>query len=551
MNRVLANRYYYLDNFEMVLRWIEQRYGDLLVQPEHDFITGFPALPRQSRALLVRMIMRKGTLFRSGKLRYDEIGNPADAASALVDQGWLDDHPSITLEQLFSLLTKAEIADAFGPSLPNKSVKKAEQFIALASKFTETLHFTDWWPGAGESVYQLLIMPVCERFRLMFFGNLRQDWSEFVLADLGLHTYEKVEFTQNSRVFQTRRDIDDYLHLHDCRERFRAGASPELILKELPLLTYRNEWLERRRSKLLFQIGQHYEKAGDWPGALDAYASCRHAGARVRTIRVLERSQQFESALALASDAQKQPESEAENQQLLRIVPRLERRLLGRAAPRPPAASITKLAVTLPEPLTPVAVEELAREHFQRQSQGGQVHYVENTLINALFGLLCWEAIFAAIPGAFFHPFQRGPADLHSGDFYQRRSTRFAACLAQLESGQYKQTIVRNFTEKAGIQSAFVAWEIVSHEMVNQALSCIPAAHLKKWFERMLRDMRFNRSGFPDLIQFWPVEKRYRMIEIKGPGDRLQDNQLGWLDYCAVNNMPAAVCYVQWARAAS
>ena len=27
------------------------------------------------------------------------------------------------------------------------------------------------------------------------------------------------------------------------------------------------------------------------------------------------------------------------------------------------------------------------------------VHYVENTLINGLFGLLCWPAIFAPLPG--------------------------------------------------------------------------------------------------------------------------------------------------------
>jgi hypothetical protein len=36
------------------------------------------------------------------------------------------------------------------------------------------------------------------------------------------------------------------------------------------------------------------------------------------------------------------------------------------------------------------------------------------------------------------------------------------------------------------------------------------------------------------------------MIEVKGPGDRLQDNQLRWIDYCAAHDMPVAVCYLQW-----
>jgi hypothetical protein len=82
------------------------------------------------------------------------------------------------------------------------------------------------------------------------------------------------------------------------------------------------------------------------------------------------------------------------------------------------------------------------------------------------------------------------------------------------------------------------------------ALDCIPPGHLRACFERMLVDIPSNRSGFPDLIQFWPGERRYRMIEVKGPGDRLQDNQLRWLQHFAAHEMPVAVCYVQWENAA-
>ena len=64
-------------------------------------------------------------------------------------------------------------------------------------------------------------------------------------------------------------------------------------------------------------------------------------------------------------------------------------------------------------------VEGVVRDHLAREE--APVFYVENTLINGLFGLLCWRAIFSAIPGAFFHPFHRGPADLYSPDFHQRR----------------------------------------------------------------------------------------------------------------------------------
>ncbi len=55
----------------------------------------------------------------------------------------------------------------------------------------------------------------------------------------------------------------------------------------------------------------------------------------------------------------------------------------------------------------------------------------------------------------------------------------------------------------------------------------------------------------PDLIQFWPAEGRYRMIEVKGPGDRLQDNQRRWLDFFAAHDIPVSVCHVQWQVAAT
>jgi len=187
------------------------------------------------------------------------------------------------------------------------------------------------------------------------------------------------------------------------------------------------------------------------------------------------------------------------------------------------------------------------RDLLALQADGDAIYYVENALVNSLFGLLCWKAIFAPIPGAFFHDFQYGPADLSSGHFYRRRQREFAACLAELGSDQYKATIRQHFAAKAGIQSPFVAWGILSPQLLERALWCFPAAHLRLWFEWIARDVPENRAGFPDLVQFWPREQRYRMIEVKGPGDRLQDNQRRLLEFCASHQIPVAVCYVRWA----
>jgi len=406
-----------------------------------------------------------------------------------------------------------------------------------------------WAPDITESIYEVRVTALCERLRLMFFGNLYQDWSEFVLSDLGIYRYEVVEFSDASRGFRARQDIDDYLHLYRCRERFDDGEYLDVILPDIPTSPYTNSWLEGRRNKLLFRFAQEYERCNGLATALTLYRNCSYAGARLRTIRVLEKSGAEAAAYELATDALSQVESEAEHQALLRMLPRLRRKLGHAKVQADKAPAIEEHSLSLPYPALPSSVEQVVQAHYS--STDAPVFYVENALINSLFGLLCWPAIFAALPGAFFHPFHQGPVDLHHPDFVQKRRDLFDACLVQLDDGRYRQTIIDTFQAKANIQSPFVFWGTVDEELLRLALHCIPATHLKKYFERILRDISGNRSGLPDLIQFWPQEQRYRMLEVKGPGDRLQDNQIRWINYCIAHQMPVVVTYVQWSEQAA
>ncbi|MBJ7312948.1 VRR-NUC domain-containing protein [Rugamonas sp. CCM 8940] len=544
MINVLDNPLYYLDNFHQVLDWIAGRYGDLLSAEESGFIRDFAGLPQPSRALFVRMVMRKGELFRASKLVYAEIGAAEAAATPLVALGLVEADPLLTLEQLFELLQKAEIASAFQLAPAEAKLRKPEQLALLAGRHDGARRFSAWYGAAGERAYRIAAQALCDRLRLIFFGNAHQDWTEFVLSDLGIYQYEKVEFAPAARGFRSRADIDDYLRLQHCQERFVNGEPLDEVLAGLPPPAVDNEWLRSRRDKLLFQFAQQLEKQRDWCAAHALYAGCGYPGARARAIRVLEKDGRSAAAFTLLQAAQRAPESEAERQQLLRIAPRLARQL-GQARPAPAVpAPVRRLELSLPAPGQPAYVELVVRDHLS--SAAAPVFYVENALINSLFGLLCWDAIFCAIPGAFFHPFHRGPADLHSADFQRRRAPQFAACLAQLDGDGWRDTVRANYARKAGIQSPFLYWDALDTELLELALACIPARHLRLAFERILQDVKANRSGFPDLIQFWPEEKRYSMIEVKGPGDRLQDNQLRWIAYCAEHQMPVSVCYLQW-----
>ena len=68
----LDNPLYYLENMETVLGWVQSHHGDLLTAEELDRLASFHTLSMPARALLTRMVMRTGDLFRSDKLKYPE-----------------------------------------------------------------------------------------------------------------------------------------------------------------------------------------------------------------------------------------------------------------------------------------------------------------------------------------------------------------------------------------------------------------------------------------------------------------------------------------------
>ena len=540
MPALLEDPFYYLANFRRVLDWLAARYADLLAPEEQAFIDGFAELPQPAQALLVRMIMRKGELFRVSRLNYAEIGSTAEVLQSLLATGWVDDAPLLTLDELFRLFTLNELQRLF--DAPRGLRKRELREHLAAHDRQDTLQ--QWWPHGEERVCALRLMPLCDRLRLMFFGNLRQDWSTFVLADLGIHRYETIILDDAARGFRCRQDIDDYLNLFRCQEALTNDGDLPRALAGLPATALDNPWIEARRARLLFQLGQHCERAGDFPQALVLYQASSDPQARVREIRVLERDGDPQQALQRLEALDPQALPAEQQQQLQRMLPRLQRQL-GLPVLAAPRIAQARIDLCLPRPAEPSSVEWVVLEHLSEAQ--APVFYLENALLNSLFGLLCWEAIFAPLPGAFFHPFHAAPADLHASDFHVRRAALFQRCLARLDDGSHRQAILATFAAKFGTLSPFVHWQALDAELLELALDCLPPAHLRACFERLLQDIRGNRAGMPDLIQFWPAQRRYRMIEVKGPGDRLQDNQKRWLAFCATQGIPVEVCYLRWA----
>ncbi|QTF93363.1 VRR-NUC domain-containing protein [Halomonas sp. BM-2019] len=524
----LEDPFYYLANFQFVLGWVAERHGDLLSAEEQAFLADFAALPRASRALLVRMVMRRGEHFRTSKLVYPEIsadsqdraesGDGEVALAPLMAAGLVEGDPVLPLELLFAQLRLPELRLALAEEIRAAGLPamlgKAALFDALAPRRLEARPLAEWWPAAPDRVVRLTVMASCDRLRLLFFGNLRQDWAEFVLTELGLQCFEVVPFGAESRAFQRRAELEAYLALHRLRQRLDAGESAVGLVREWSAPPDDNPWLRSRGHRLRVALGRQAEREGAPGVALDCYVAAGwppatgSAEARVRRLRLLERQGRYAEALALAEPLARAPADEAEAQALERLLPRLRRRLGLPVEASPPASEPQWMELRLART---AGVELAVRDRLHRDE--APVHYVENALFTGLFGLLC--------------------------------------CLATLDEGRHGEAILATWRAKQGIANPFVHWDGLDEPLLTLALARIPPAHLRACFERLLGDLKANRAGLPDLIQFLPeasapTAPAYRLIEVKGPGDSLQDNQRRWLAFFRAEGIPAAVCRVRW-----
>jgi hypothetical protein len=185
----------------------------------------------------------------------------------------------------------------------------------------------------------------------------------------------------------------------------------------------------------------------------------------------------------------------------------------------------------------------------QLASQWRAVHYVENSLMNALFGLAFWEQIFAPVPGAFHNPFQSIPTDMYSPGFGQQRRPGLAARLAEMRGGDIPRLLRDAYANYHGYQCRWVDWRFLDEALLTAAVGVLPGEHLLAIWERMLFDPQENRRGFPDLIALGEKPGDYCLIEVKGPGDALQESQKRWLRFFSRQSIPAAVAWVSWSVA--
>lgn len=528
---------YYAANLLTVIETVLDRYGDILADEERDFGLRIRALAPQAQRLLARLLgrvsVRDGAI-REDSLGYAEVEDVAGALAELAGCGLIERCPAMPAEAVVGLLTRPEMHRVFWDVNGARKGTKAnhlERILAVnpplfcrwrVRRFVGWLRFTE---SASLDLY-----------RLLFFGDRHQDLTTFVLRDLGVHRYEPVNLSRETRQFPDRETLGRFLDLAVVDDDIKAlfpvrvadNDGPDEAGRQTTIgnLVQRlwepldNRMLERRRSRTLNRLGRNLEREGDFDAALACYARSTLVPARERRMRILHRLGDGDGVERLRAEVLGSPWAALETDFAMRFARPFRRR----------PAPIEDLVLSG----SAAGIEAQALAHLT--TEGGIGWHLENHLPMAVFALAYWSWLFAPVEGAFVNAFQTGPVDLFWPDFFKSREE----ICEDPADGALKPVLGATARAKAGVANRLFSWQRFTADVADAVTENIPEPDLKALVEIVREDLAGKRSGFPDLTVIYGPG-RYEFVEVKGPGDQLQIHQRLWIDALEQRGLPVRV----------
>ncbi|NWR43570.1 FAN1 nuclease, partial [Regulus satrapa] len=198
------------------------------------------------------------------------------------------------------------------------------------------------------------------------------------------------------------------------------------------------------------------------------------------------------------------------------------------------------------------SVEELALTHYRRNGFDQGIHGEGSTFLT-LYGILMWDIIFMdGIPDVFRNSYQTFPLDLYTDSFYENRTAVIEARLQQLHTASSEtlaKLVADVWTTQEGKAAALVNWgrfiSLQQNRLLQSLVSCLGGTFLSGVFRRLSKDLRHCRGGLPDLLVWRSHSRHFKLVEVKGPNDRLSPKQMLWLSELHKLGAAVEVCHVQ------
>lgn len=235
------------------------------------------------------------------------------------------------------------------------------------------------------------------------------------------------------------------------------------------------------------------------------------------------------------------------------------------------------------------SVEQLALQYYSGE-QGGcwQGVHSEGGIWMTYFGLLMWDVLFADVPDVFQTSFQTAPLDLRTDFFYPSRESLIETQLSNIHMGEANKILSASWEAHFGTSCQGVNWDRHSLVELQTIASCIGGPALAAICRLLAEDYGSWAAGMPDLL-LWRTSSdekdlpcrncghslsyggssepcsccfqdavnnigttdsrgEAKLVEVKGPRDRLSEQQRAWIlvlidaglcvEVCKINEQP-------------
>ena len=531
---------FYTHNFDRMFAWVRRYHGHLVDPALARWMSAVDRLSEGARHLLVRLLMRRGPYFRLDLIDYPGVDRAHCAALELALSG---------LGVIEAALSN-RIASLRVPELESRLAalgvrRGGARRVLLCQRLEACLA-----AGATVDLPYLLRLDGDDEvacLHLLYFGSLRQDLTEFVLADIGALRWADVGLSPElpfASAFDVRRALEVH-RLADAVSEIEHEAGPHGEIDPMLCRMFSDaladaspcRLAEGRRARALMRVARWQMRCGVHRDALRTLRRAASPDARERACRLLAQRGRRMAAEALRARMASKPETDEE----ARFAARFDV-ASGRCRPRRRGASIPVRRLYI-RPLRETRVEQRVVEHYR--ARGNRVLHLENRLPAMLFTLTCWDIVFAPLPGAFVQPFQAGPTDLYTDAFWARRREAMVARLEAVRSGAHEvDDCLAVLASMFGTVNAFWNWQGAG--VVPAILRSIPGPVRAGICELVAREPRRAQSGFPDLTIANGEPACLAFIEVKGPGDQLREGQRRWLEDLQALGVRAEVLEVRY-----
>lgn len=400
---------YYLTHFLEVIDFLSSHYVHCF-EPNHtQFLNDFYSLTEDAQCTYVRMVNRKGVIFKKSEfLKYKEIENLDSAFSELNTQGFTSSLSDPFKYDLIEYLKKPDLRKWLLDSgfKPAASLSKQDQ-VELAQN-----HLSDLSLNTVPDYEDLLVQGRSEDLKyllFLYFGKIQTDLNLHTLRDLGIReTNSKTKF--RPRYQNTCEAKAEYFFSHSpsAKDDFNLIYEQALSFQDLKSST------RILRDEFLLKWARHFEDTNpEW--AQEILSTCEQPPSREKRIRFLYKRGEKDQARELLDEILENPRSDEE---LLFAEDFFHRKFNKKKTGRltqilKEAQEISLSDFYFRRP------EEGIRAHFK--NMGFETYFTENELWNSLFGLQFWDELFESDKSQIFNPFERSPVDLVSDDFYLRQ----------------------------------------------------------------------------------------------------------------------------------